>query len=133
MSRKEIATRDDIALLVHVFYEKIRADLEIGPVFEAVITDWEAHLGKLVDFWESSLFGVRKYYGNPIKEHVGVDKTMGFALSPSYFGLWLNLWFETLDTYFEGAHVDLLKERARKMGTVLMVHIFEERKLSNPL
>lgn len=44
-----------------------------------------------------------------------------------HFGIWLNYWFETLDELFEGENVIILKRRARKMGTVMYMNIFESR------
>jgi hemoglobin len=58
--KKQIENRADVSFLVHQFYDKIRADLEIGSYFNTMITDWEAHLEKLTDFWETNLFAVKK-------------------------------------------------------------------------
>ena len=59
--RKQIENRDDITLLVATFYDKIRADKEIGFFFSETITNWEEHLEKLTDFWETNLFASKKY------------------------------------------------------------------------
>ena len=45
--KKQIENRDDVAFLVNQFYDKIRADEEIGFYFNEIITDWDAHLEKL--------------------------------------------------------------------------------------
>lgn len=57
---KQIENRADISLLVHNFYDKIRANKEIGHFFNEMISDWEEHLEKLTDFWEMNLFAIRK-------------------------------------------------------------------------
>lgn len=126
--RKEIENRTDVSLLVRTFYDKIRANEEIGPFFNETIHDWEDHLEKLTDFWETNLFAVRKYFGNPIETHIKVDEKFNNVIDSSIFGLWLNLWFETLDELFVGENVDTLKRRARKMSTFLMINIVESRK-----
>lgn len=128
---KEIENREDVKLLVHTFYAKIRTNEEMGPFFNTTIQDWDAHLEKLTDFWENNLFAVRKYFGNPIEAHIKVDEKFHNKINPNIFGLWLNLWFETLDELFIGENVETLKRRARKMGTMLMVTIYESRKQSN--
>src|SRR5690606_32509166 len=92
--KREIKNREDLSFLVRTFYAKIRADEEIGPFFNETITDWEEHLEKLTDFWETSLFGVRKYFGNPMIAHTQVDRNFGNRISANEFGIWLNLWFE---------------------------------------
>ena len=127
MPRKKIEDRQDISLLVRSFYDKIRADKEIGPFFNEMITDWEPHLEKLTDFWEMNLFGGKMYKGNPLGAHNKADDHFGNTISSNEFGIWLNLWFETLEELFEGENVEILKRRARKMGTFLMVSIYENR------
>lgn len=125
--KKPIENREDIKLLVTTFYDKIRADEEIGFFFNETITDWAEHLEKLTDFWEMNLFGTKKYTGNPILAHNAVDKRFDQRITPNIFGIWLNLWFATLDELFEGENVEILKRRARKMQTFLYMNIFESR------
>ena len=37
--------------LVHSFYTHVRADAELGPIFNGVIgTHWDRHLAKMCDF-----------------------------------------------------------------------------------
>lgn len=125
--KKTIDNRADISLLVTTFYTKIRADNDIGFYFNNTITNWEEHLIKLTDFWETNLFAVKKYSGNPIEAHNKVDKLFANQISSHEFGIWLNLWFETLDELFCGENVAVLKRRARKMSTFLFVNMFESR------
>jgi hemoglobin len=126
--RKPIENRADISFLVHQFYAKIRADEEIGFYFNTMIKDWDAHLEKLTDFWETNLFAVKKYKGNPNAVHNEVDKHFEGKITSNEFGIWLNYWFQTLEEHFEGENVETLKRRARKMGTFLFVSMFEHRK-----
>jgi hemoglobin len=127
MIKKQIENREDISLLVRSFYTKIRADAEIGHYFNEKITDWEEHLEKLTDFWETNLFAVKKYKGNPLEAHNKVDDYFNHTITSNEFGLWMNLWFATLDELFEGENVTILKRRARKMGTFLYLSMFENR------
>jgi hemoglobin len=133
--KKQIENRADISLLVHQFYAKIRADREIGFYFSTIIKDWDAHLEKLTDFWETNLFAVKKYKGNPHAVHNEVDARFDGKITSNEFGIWLNYWFQTLEEHFEGENVETLKRRARKMGTFLFVSMFEHRKkmMENPL
>ncbi|WP_111307394.1 group III truncated hemoglobin [Confluentibacter sediminis] len=125
--RNDIKTRDDVFLLVSSFYEKVRKDAVLGPFFNDVIVDWDTHLDRLTTFWESSLFLKTKYLGNPLEAHVKVDKENNNIITELHFGLWLNLWFQTIDELFEGEHAENAKRRARKMGTFLYLKIFEAR------
>lgn len=131
MIKNDIETREDVFLLVSSFYKKVRKDKVLGPFFNDVIKDWGAHLDRLTTFWESSLFMTRKlkekYIGNPLEAHVKVDKENSNSITEVHFGLWLNLWFETIDELFEGDYAENAKRRARKMGTFLYLKIFEAR------
>lgn len=128
MIKKDIKTRDDVFLLVSSFYEKVRKDTVLGPFFNNAIKDWDTHLERLTNFWESSLFLKTKYNGNPLEVHIKVDKENNHSISEFHFGLWLNLWFETVNTLFEGDYAENAKYRARKMSTFLYLKIFESRK-----
>ncbi|GIZ07296.1 group III truncated hemoglobin [Flavobacterium sp. UMI-01] len=123
----DITNRKDLSLLIHTFYDKIRADKEIGFYFNETIQDWEEHLEKLTDFWENNLFGSRVYKGNPLQAHVEVDSHFGGTIGPNEFGIWLNHWAQTLDELFEGENVVILKRRARKMGTFIYLELFKNR------
>ena len=125
--KSDIKTRDDIFLLVTSFYKKVRKDAVLGPFFNDVITDWDTHLENLTTFWVASLFLKTKYLGNPLDAHVKVDKENNNSITELHFGLWLNLWFETINDLFEGDYAQNAKERARKMGTFLYLKIFEAR------
>ncbi|WP_286969619.1 group III truncated hemoglobin, partial [Flavobacterium sp. UBA4854] len=125
--KKQIENRTDVSFLVHQFYAKIRADREIGFYFNEIISDWDAHLEKLTDFWETNLFGVRKYKGNPHEVHNEVDAHFDEKITPNEFGIWLNHWFQTIDEHFEGENADTLKRRAQKMSTFLYMSMFQHR------
>lgn len=127
MEKKELKNRDDVQLLVETFYGKIRKDKVLGPIFNSIIDDWESHLSLLTDFWETQLFLKRKYYGNPVTAHQEVDDKMDHSITSEHFGLWLNLWFATIDDLFEGETAWTAKNRAQKMSTMLFMQIFQHR------
>lgn len=125
--RTDIKNRTDVSRLVRVFYGKIRGDEILGPIFNTIISDWESHFDLLTDFWETQLFLKRKYSGNPVTAHQEVDDKMNHIITPEHFGLWLNLWFSTIDELFEGEVAWIAKNRAQKMSTMLFLKIFENR------
>lgn len=131
MEKKDINTREDVYLLVSSFYTKVRKDNLLGPIFNTAIKDWDEHLDRLTTFWETSLFMTRKleqkYIGNPMEAHVKVDRDNNHSITELHFGVWLNLWYQTIDELFVGEYADVAKRRARKMGTFLHLKIFEER------
>lgn len=82
-------TQEEISDLVDRFYDKVRLDPEIGPVFNATVDDWPAHLALLKDFWATVLLTERRYKGDPLAKHLPL------SLDPSHFARWLLLFEET--------------------------------------
>ncbi|MFD2914708.1 group III truncated hemoglobin [Psychroserpens luteus] len=128
---QDISNREDVFLLVDTFYKKVRKESTLGPIFNNTIKDWDTHLDHLTTFWETSLFMTKKlekkYYGNPLEAHVKVDNANNNSITELHFGIWLNLWFETLDELFAGEITENAKRRARKMGTFMYLNIFKAR------
>ena len=81
---EEILTR-----LVHRFYEKVRGDAVLGPVFAARISDWEPHLEKMVAFWSSVALMSGRYQGAPVPAHAGLP------VQWEHFERWLDLFRQT--------------------------------------
>ncbi|MEL6657969.1 MAG: group III truncated hemoglobin [Bacteroidota bacterium] len=118
-------SRAAVSLLIHTFYSRVRKDELIGPIFNDQIKDWDAHLERLTDFWETNLLFVRRYKGNPIQAHIEVDQN--HEIISEHFGRWLQLWYETIDAYFEGDNAHVAKNRARNMSTHLFMKIYAAR------
>jgi hemoglobin len=125
--REELKTREDVFKLVSRFYTKVRAEPVLGPIFNESIEDWDEHLEKLTDFWESNLFFKASYRGNPGRAHIKVDQENENSIEAGHFGRWMNLWFETIDENFQGELAERAKNNARKMGSHLYLKIFEAR------
>ena len=123
----DIKSREDISLLVRAFYGKVQKDKLLGPIFNGIIEDWEHHYEHLTDFWQTNLFFEKKFTGNPLQKHVEVDKKMHGTINEMHFGVWINLWFETIDELFEGDVAQIAKNRARNMGTFIHLKMFEAR------
>ncbi len=126
---KTIENREDISLLVHSFYAKVRKDSLLGPIFNSHIPEenWPEHLEKLTDFWETNLFGIAKFKGSPTQKHVNVDRNLNHTVDQNHFGQWLNLWFETIDILFEGQLAQNAKEAARRMAHGQYMAIWNHR------
>ena len=78
-----------IERLVRGFYDKVRADDLIGPVFEERIEDWEPHLRKMFAFWSSVALGTGRYEGNPMGAHLPLP------VDSQHFDRWLALFERT--------------------------------------
>ncbi len=126
---KEIENREDVYQLVSSFYVKVRSNDLLGPIFNRMIPeqDWPKHIEKLTDFWETNLFGIHKYKGNPMLKHQNTDAKMKRSISQLHFGKWLELWFETINTLFVGEKADKAKDAARRMASGLFMGIWNNR------
>ncbi len=107
---KEITGREDIILLVNNFYEKVKQDDLLGPLFTHV--DWPHHLPVMYNFWSSMLLGDQSYQGNPFQKHVGL------AITASHFDRWLGLFHQTVDENFAGDKANEVKDRSRSIAGV---------------
>ncbi|MGR7997132.1 group III truncated hemoglobin [Xanthobacter sp. ZOL 2024] len=86
--RPAATTEQAVHDLVHGFYDVVRADPLIGPVFMAHIAAeaWPVHLAKMCDFWSSVLLKTKRYDGRPLPPHT----TLG-PLNDAHFLRWLAL------------------------------------------
>ena len=89
MSRR--ISESEIHTLVHSFYERVRTDDMLGPVFEAPLAGrWDAHLAKMCDFWSSVLLATGRFRGNPVAAHRAIP-----GIAPEHFDRWLELFEST--------------------------------------
>ena len=88
-------TQESITTLVNEFYEGVRADPELGPVFEAAIDDWPPHLARMVEFWSTIMLGTKSFQGNVYGKHMALP-----GVQPQHFQRWLALFQQTVDRLF---------------------------------
>lgn len=127
--QRKIENRADVEELVHSFYAKIREHTVLGPIFNRAIPEdkWDSHLDKLSDFWESNLFFVAKFKGDPVLAHKEVDAREKHSIEVEHFGMWLQLWHQTIDERFIGLKAQLAKDRARNMSSMMFRKIWMAR------
>ena len=113
--RTDIATEDDIRTLVHRFYDKVRDDDQLAPVFNAVIREdeWPEHLQTMCDFWGTLLLYTRKYTSDPMSKH------MPLPIERAHFDRWLSLFGQTVDEHFAGEVASEAKRRAANIARVM--------------
>lgn len=107
--------RELITRVVHSFYDEIRKDEILGPIFVGRIPadHWGPHLDNMVEFWSSVTLLTGTYKGKPVPAH------MPMKLSDDLFRRWLAL-FETVVSRLctpEGAA--LFMERAQRIADSL--------------
>ncbi|HAS47192.1 MAG TPA: globin [Microscillaceae bacterium] len=131
MNKVDIQSRQEVSTLVRSFYAKVRQDTVIGHFFNETIQDWEEHLEKLTDFWETNLLFVKKYKGNPMREHLAVNQRFEPGINFEHFNRWLALWTTTVDELFEGELAETAKTRAANIATVIFRKIAVANALKN--
>ncbi len=108
---KDISTLNDVKLLVDDFYGKIRKDELLSPIFNGIIGDnWEKHLQRMYDFWQTILLETPAYNGSPFLKHAKLP------ISKEHFDTWIFLWNQTIDNHFVGEKAEEAKWRAARMS-----------------
>lgn len=118
---KEIESRKDIQLMVDTFYSKVQEDEALNQIFNVIAkVDWESHLPKMYDFWETLLFHKVSYKGNPMRIHKLLHEM--HPLKKEDFEKWLVLFCETIDELFVGDRAELAKSRAQSVATSIQLN-----------
>lgn len=110
IKRTDILDRDGIKLLVDKFYDKVKTDPLLSPVFRHV--DWPHHLPTMYNFWSSILLGDQTYQGNPLQKHLSLPVTS------EHFNQWLSLFLKTVEENFEGEKAEEAKLRAQSIAGI---------------
>lgn len=111
---------DMIHRLVHAFYGRVRADADLGPIFDRVIgQEWDAHLAKMCDFWSSVMLTSGRYKGNPMLAHMRLK-----MVRPAHFERWLALFAETAYAECPPGIADQFCARAANIAKSLQLGMF---------
>ena len=99
--------------VVHGFYDKIRADDLLGPIFNGVIRDedWPKHLQKMCDFWSSGFLRTGRYTGRPLQPHLVIPD-----LGEEHFRRWLTLFRATVHEICPPPVAKLFMDRAIRIA-----------------
>ncbi len=126
---KNLETREDIELLVNSFYLKVQKDETIGYFFNDIAkVNWNLHLPKMYNFWETLLFGKASYKGNPMAVHYPINDEV--AMEKFHFEHWLKLWTETVNELFSGEIADMAIYKAKNISQLMAFKMETARKLS---
>ncbi|MGB1206572.1 MAG: group III truncated hemoglobin [Chitinophagales bacterium] len=128
---KDIENIADVKVFVNEFYEKIKKDEVLAPIFALRIEGeaWEKHLNRMYNFWNTVLFCERTYKGNPFSKHLGLP------VSEIHFSRWIFLFQESIDSLFSGAKAEETKKRASNMALMFGAKIafFQQNPTSKPI
>jgi hemoglobin len=99
--------------VVHGFYDKIRIDDLLGPIFNGMIReeDWPKHLRKMCDFWSSGFLRTVRYTGAPLQPHLVIPD-----IGERHFRRWLTLFRETVHAICPPPVAELFMDRAIRIA-----------------
>ena len=109
-----------LARLVTLFYARVRADAELGPVFNDAVENWPEHLDTLTAFWSSVMLTTGRYKGNPIIAH----RKHKARISPELFQRWLALWGRTAAEVMAPDAAAALQAKAARIAESLQLALF---------
>ncbi len=121
--KSDIQTLKDIQLLVDEFYEAVRKDSFIGPIFNSRLRGgrWEMHHKKLYRFWHTVLLRRPDYFGNPVPLHYDMN------IDRIHFDYWLTLWIKIVDANFEGQIAERAKFRGKTLADAFLAKILKAK------
>jgi hemoglobin len=126
MQHLELNT-ESIATLVHQFYDGVRADPELGPIFDAAIGQhWDPHLDRMVDFWSTVMLGSRGFQGNVFGKHMLLN-----GVEPDHFRRWLVMFEATAARLFAAPIADEFIITARRIAASLQYGFFGKVEVSS--
>ena len=115
----ERLSEEAIGELVDQFYAKVRADAELGPVFDRAISDWGPHLATMRNFWSSVMLTSGRYKGNPVAVHHRVE-----GIDYGLFDRWLALFHETCRELFDDEIAATFGVKAERIAESLKLALF---------
>jgi hemoglobin len=121
MPNAQAIPAEEINNLVDRFYAKVRLDPEIGPIFNAAVDDWPAHLSLLKDFWSTVLLTERRYKGDPLAKHLEL------SLDPQHFARWLALFEETAREVMEPQNAEIVVAKSHRIADNFKLAIAHNR------
>lgn len=118
----ELITEQQISTVLGKFYDRVRKDDLLAPVF-AVVEDWDEHLERLGEFWSSVMLMSGRYKGNPISMHLlHADR-----IRPEMFDRWLGLWEITTKEILPPQSAATMQAKARRIAGRLAAAIHGSR------
>ena len=102
-----------IETLVHGFYDRVRNDQILGPIFDARISNWPPHLERMCAFWSSVALMTGRYHGAPMEKHVSLP------VDARHFDRWLDLFRQSAHALCPPAAAQHFIERAERIAESL--------------
>ncbi len=115
----QLPNEAEIAAVVDLFYDRVRTDAMLGPIFNAAVGDWPHHLDRLRAFWSSVMLTSGRYKGNPLAAHLPHASEMTEAA----FTRWLDLWRATTNELLSAAAAQAMQAKAERIAQSLSLAV----------
>ena len=119
----DVITEDSIKYLVDRFYQKIRNNKDLGPIFETAIgkddQDWQPHLERMYTFWSSIMLTSGRYHGNPLQKHKELSQ-----FDEALFDTWLSLFAETAHEIHDTPLAERYIDRSTRIAERLKLGLY---------
>lgn len=120
-------TEPMIHALVHGFYDAIRTDPMLGPIFDREIGDgWDAHLETMCNFWSSVVLMSGRFKGAPMVVHARISDINGV-----HFTRWLQLFRQAARALTPPDAAALFISRSEAIAQRLQIGIAAHRDMSD--
>ncbi len=100
-----------ICTLVDTFYDTVRGDDLLGPIFARHVADWSLHLPKMYAFWSTVVLHTGRYSGRPLEAHQRLP-----GLTQAHFDRWIALWAQTVARVVPATSRDAFAVPASRMA-----------------
>ncbi len=107
---ERLGGHEGIGQLLRHFYADVRQHAVLGPIFNARIHDWPAHLAKIAEFWALQTGGPSRYAGGFGAAHLRLE------IEPEHFEHWLALWDFNCERRLPSAEAKAMSELAHDFG-----------------
>ena len=110
----------DIKRLVHAFYNSVRQDDLLAPIFAQKIPEdhWPHHMEHICNFWSGIFLKTDRFDGNPLQKHLKLN-----GLTPDHFGHWLWLFKTTADKVLTPVQAEAIYTMAQRIAQSLQMGI----------
>jgi hemoglobin len=110
---RRLGGHDGLLRLLNSFYADVRQHAVIGPIFNARIKNWKAHIEKIAEFWARATGGPSFYTGQMPVKHLAL------GLEPEHFAHWLELWDFNCRRHLAPAEAEEMSRLAHGIGARL--------------
>lgn len=114
----DIETNEDVVLLLNGFYQRVKTDPILYPIFNLIIRDrYEEHMRQMYRFWQTVLLEAKTHHGVPF------FASASLLIEPKHFAQWLKLWHANIDDLFKGEKADEAKWRGDRIAVVYLLKL----------